>query len=203
MTLFQPSPNQKKSEFIYETGITGLWFLAHKKFSDDRGFYAELSRIPEVEEVFGAPFKTQQLNLSYSETNVVRGFHAEQWNKLITAITGTCFCVLADIRPDSTTFGKTEQFLLGDGQDCLEGSLFVTAGIANSVCVLNGPANYLYAVDQLYSQRDPSGDVAISLFDQDLAVDWPISREQMILSDRDTAAISLREKYPKAFNNES
>lgn len=197
---YTPTPDQQVAEYLYKTDLPGLWFVEHKKFTDERGFYAELSRIPEIEELIGQSFTIKQMNLSYSQQYVTRGFHAENWNKLITCITGTCLAVLADIRPNSPTFKTTQQFLLGDGADCLNGSLFVSAGIANSLCVLEGSANYLYAVDQLYAERDTSGDVAISLFDKDLNVAWPIQTEKMILSERDQSAITLREKYSEAFS---
>jgi dTDP-4-dehydrorhamnose 3,5-epimerase-like enzyme len=41
------------------------------------------------------------------------------------------------------------------------------------------------------------------LFDPDLAVPWPISRKEMIVSERDEQAISLREKFPDQFKDQS
>ena len=58
---------------------------------------------------------------------------------------------------------------------------------------------YSYAVDKLYKDRDKSGDVAISLFDPDLGVDWPIDKKNIVVSQRDINTISLREKYPEKF----
>lgn len=199
MNTFIPTDENKISEYIYSTSIPGLYYLAHKEFHDNRGMYAELSRLPEIELEIGKAFSVKQVNLAVSNTNVARGFHAENWNKLVTALTGECFCSLADLRPDSTTFGKTQEFVMGNSKKSLKGSLFISAGIANSICVIEGPVNYLYCVDELYANRDPKFDTAISLFDNDLAVDWPIQQDQMILSNRDREAISLREKFPEMF----
>lgn len=194
-TTFTPSENNKVSDLIHETPIKGLFYLAHKRFDDDRGFYAELSHVPEVESVVGMEFKVKQLNLSHSKSNVIRGFHAENWNKLLTVISGSCFCAWVDVRPDSPTFKEVVTMQMGEGENAHFGSMFISAGIGNSFCVTTGPLNYLYGVDQLYAERDTSGDVAISLFDPDIDIAWPIERSQMIVSERDLAAVTLKEKY--------
>lgn len=196
---FSVEEAEELSPGVLKTYLDGLYFLPHSIFTDERGFYAELSRIPELEEVLGHEFITKQMNLAMSLDNVVRGFHAENWNKLITVTSGTCFSALADVRPDSPTFGNVQTFLLGSEEGQLQGSLYITSGIANSLCVVEGPVHYLYAVDQLYRDRDTSHDVAISLFDEDLDVEWPIAREDMILSDRDKNSVTLRQKFPEKF----
>ena len=81
------------------------------------------------------------------------------------------------------------EITLGFGREPL-----YSKGLGNSLCVVNGPVDYLYAVDALYRERDTSGDQAISLFDPELAIPWPISREQMIISERDKQSVNLAEK---------
>lgn len=200
MISFSPSPSSKIGEYIYKMPIDGLWYLEHKTFADDRGFYAELGRIPELETVIGRPFPVQQLNLSHSNKYVARGFHAENWNKLLTVTRGVVFAVWADIRLDSPTFGQTVGMEVGKDNGTAWGSVFVSSGIANSFCTVTETADYLYAVDQLYAKRDTSGDVAISLFDPDFAVSWPFPQEQLIISDRDRTAVTLRQKFPQKFS---
>ena len=170
-----------------------------KVFHDDRGFFTEMGRVPEVEEITGESFSVQQLNLSSSETNVARGFHAEGWNKLVTVTTGVALCAFADIRPEADTFGQVLTVKLGQGEGANFGSIYLPQGIANSFLVLEGPMLYSYAVDKLYKDRNTDNDIAISLFDPDLGVEWPIDKEQMIISQRDIDTISLREKFPQKF----
>lgn len=200
MNQFLPDPKLKVGEYVYKTAIPGLYYVEPKKFDDERGFYAELCRTPEIDEINDSEFVVKQVNLALSHKNVIRGFHAEAWNKFVTVLTGEAYCVLADVRPDSPMFGQTQLFILGNTANSLLGSLYVPSGIANSLFVVEEPVNYLYYVDQLYADRDTSNDVAISLFDPDLNVSWPISREQMIMSERDKNAISLRQKFPEKFN---
>lgn len=199
MANYQPLPTLQVAERIYKTNFTGLYYLDHALFPDDRGSFAELALIEDLESVIKHPFAIAQLNLAHSKNNVIRGFHAEGWNKLVTLVRGTAFSALLDLRPNSPTFGQVETFLLGDSEKALHGCLFIPIGIANSVCVTHGPVDYLYCVDRLYRDRDPQGDAAISLFDPDLKVPWPIAREDMILSGRDADAVTLRHKYPNKF----
>jgi dTDP-4-dehydrorhamnose 3,5-epimerase len=199
MQTYQPENTLKIAEDIYKTKIDGLYFIPHHSFPDGRGFYSEVARIPELEAVTGHCFVTKQVNHSRSKTNVVRGFHAEAWNKLITVACGKVLSVLVDIRPDSPTFGQSEQFLLGSDDESLKGAIYVTSGIANGFLVLDGPADYLYLVDALYADRDTSRDKAINLFDPDIHMNWPIAQDQMIYSDRDAQAIGLRELFPEKF----
>lgn len=191
-TTFSPSQENKISETIHKTAIEGLYFIPHKHFPDERGFYSELTRTPEIDAITGETFIAKQFNQSRSIQNVIRGIHAEDWNKLVTVTNGLCFCALVDLRKHSPTFGKHETLAIGTAQGALKGSLYISRGIGNSFCVVQGPVDYVYAVDSLWSERDKSKDVAINLFDPELNIEWPISKEQMIISGRDTNSILLK-----------
>ena len=132
-------------------------------------------------------------------SNVLRGFHAEDWNKLATLASGKILSIIVDIRPDSPTFAQYEQFVLGFDSESLQGALYISRGLANGFAVLEGPADYIYMVDALYSQRDKSKDKAIALFDPDLKINWPIAQEKMIFSKRDKNSVTLRELFPQNF----
>ncbi|MFA9289009.1 MAG: dTDP-4-dehydrorhamnose 3,5-epimerase family protein [Weeksellaceae bacterium] len=196
---YQPTPENQLNERVYKTTIDGLYYISHNTNRDDRGFFSEVAVFPYLEKATGTPFHIRQINHANSQVNVARGIHTEDWNKYVAITAGICFSAIADVRPASTTFGKVETFLLGHGEDALDGSLFIPAGAGNSMCVVSGPVDYLYFVDKVYADRDTSGDLAITLFDPDLAIEWPIPREQMIISDRDKKAVTLREKYPERF----
>lgn len=199
-TPYQPTPEKRLTDQIYRTNIEGLYYLTYPLFADERGFFSSFYKIPGINEALGTDFTVKQLNYSYSQTNVIRGMHAEGWNKLITILQGKAVCVLADIRPNSPTFSQTEYFELGLDPTGKQGAgLFITKGIANSICATEGPVGYLYAVDMLYEDRDPTGDRAIAIYDPDLAIEWPVDKTQAIVSDRDRDSITLRELYPEKF----
>lgn len=184
---------------IKSTKINGLYYLEPNHFADERGFFAEIVHLPELEKVIAKPFNIKQVNHAHSVTNTTRGLHAENWNKFIRVASGVAFCALADVQPDSATFGQVETFILGQGEKAQPGSLFVSKGIANSYCVLKGPVDYIYCVDALYQNRKPEDNQAISLFDPDLNISWPIPKEKMLLSARDQNSKTLRQLFPEKF----
>ena len=198
MQTFEATPQSDLGNGIHPTALPGVFFISQLPLTDERGFYSEIARIPELNPHLEKPFIVAQTNLSASKTNVIRGFHAENWNKLITPLTGKCLSVLADIRPESPAFGQVLAFNFSPLQ---MGSIYVPAGVANSFLVLEGDVNYHYLTDALYKDRDKSGDVSLNLFDPDLGVEWPIPRDQMVISTRDTQTKSLKELFPQKHAN--
>ena len=197
---YSPSQDNKLSDRIYSTPIDGLYYLEHAVHQDERGFYTEMSLIPDLNQVLEFEFKIKQINLSHSKQNVCRGIHAENWHKLASIIVGTAHCAFVDIRPESQTFGQVVEMQLSENGGGLDGSVFISAGIGNSFCALTERVDYLYHVDQLYRQRDKSGDQAISLFDPDLKINSPIAREEMLISQRDQESVNLRSLFPDKFS---
>lgn len=192
--VYTPNADQEIAPGIYQTTIDGLLYLEYKKFQDDRGFFADITGLKNLEKVLGKTMELKQINLASSKTNVVRGLHAEGWNKLVTTFTGKGFSALADIRPNSPTFKKVEYFLFDNDENSDKGTaLYIPKGVANSVCAIEGPLLYHYVVDAFYEDRDPSGDKALSIFDPELNIQWPIAKEQMIISQRDRDSVTLQE----------
>jgi len=204
MQFFQLQKEKLIAPDIYQTSFEGVLFLKRTQHSDQRGWYCELARIKELNQVLPQPFIVQQINLSNSQTKVARGFHAENWSKLITPLGGECLSVLADFRVNSPTYKQILAFKLGESDqenpEALNGSIFVPPGIGNSFLVTKGPLYYLYCVDALYKERDASGDLAISLFDPELEVEWPINKNEMIISERDLNSITLQQKITQNQN---
>lgn len=77
------------------------------------------------------------------------------------------------------------------------GSLYIPQGVGNSFCVTStGVFHYIYAVDRTYAERDPKDDKALSVFDPRLGIQWPFPAEELIISDRDSDAMSLQNLFP-------
>lgn len=200
INYYQPNSDLLVGEQIYKTSIKNLFYIHNQIHTDERGFFTQLAIIPEVERVIGSKFNVAQMNQSRSEKNVVRGFHAEGWNKLVTVTSGVALCVLVDVRVDSPTFLNKEYMLLGkENRDTLNGSLYLPSGIGNSICVIAPTVNYVYAVDKLYEERNKADDVAVNLFDPIIDAKWPYPKEEMILSQRDLEGKNLSEIYPDKF----
>ena len=177
---------------IKTTSIPGLLILERPIFSDERGFFRELFHKDELEEAAGIKFDGVQMNHSHSLPKVIRGIHAENWNKIIYPICGAVFIAIVDIRPDSPTFGKVETLTVDDSHRV---GLFIPQGLANSFCVISEvPVDYIYLVDAYYDGSDTR---AIALDDPDLNINWPV--KDPIISERDKNNPRLRDLFPEKF----
>lgn len=172
--------------------MTGLYIVQRPVFPDERGFFREVFRNDELLSVSGMTFKPLQMNHSRSNPKVIRALHAENWNKLVYPVNGELFVSIVDIRPESPTFAQHEEFHLNDQNRI---ALFISSGLANSLCVTgSSPVDYIYLVDAYYDGKDTR---AIAWNDPDLAIPWPIT--DPIISDRDRNNPRLRDIFPHKF----
>lgn len=199
INYYTPNKDLEIAENIFKTKIEGLFYFKYRKFLDERGFF---SQVLEPERIRAAginpDFTIKQVNLSVSKSKIARGIHTEGWNKLITVIQGHAFCALSDVRPDSPTYKNVEYFnFIADPQNEWGEGLYISKKIGNSVCAVEGPMHYLYGVDMLYHERNKADDLAVSIFDPDLNIQWPFPKEELIISQRDIDSVTLRELYPE------
>jgi len=180
------------NETIQKTSLPGLFILNRPIFNDDRGFFRELFHKDYLEKFTGTKFEGIQMNHSHSKKGVIRGIHAENWNKIIYPVSGNIFIAIVDIRPESPTFGKTETFNVTSQNRF---GLFVSKGLANSICVVGDePVDYVYLVDAYWDGTDTT---AIAWDDPDLKIEWPVKNP--VLSERDLNNPTLRELFPQKF----
>ncbi len=172
-----------------ETRIPGLFTVDLDVHGDARGWFKESYQRAKLTELGLPDLQVVQNNVSYNEqVGVTRGIHAEPWDKYVSPAAGRVFAAVVDLR-DGAGFGRVETFELTPAQ-----ALLVPRGCGNSFCTLEPRTVYTYLVDAHY---DPAADYpAVDLFDADLAIEWPLPREQMVLSDKDRANPPLRE-YPR------
>lgn len=197
INYYTPSKELEIAENIFKTKIDGLFYIKYKKFIDERGFFSQILEPERIKAAGINPnFQIKQINLSVSKSKIARGIHTEGWNKLITVVQGHAFCALADVRNDSPTYKNVEYFdFIADPNNEWGESLYITKKIGNSVCAVEGPMYYLYGVDLLYHERNKADDLAVSIFDPDLNIQWPFAKEEMIISQRDIDSITLKELY--------
>jgi dTDP-4-dehydrorhamnose 3,5-epimerase len=178
---------------VEETGIDGLLVVRWPTHSDDRGFFRQTYQIRELAEALGREPVLRQGNHSHSRPGVLRGFHAEPWDKLVYVVRGYAMAAIADIRPESPTFGQARTFLLGEPPEGERIRLFISEGLANSFCTLGTQdVDYLYDVSDYF--RPDLDKPSVAWNDPDLGVDWPIS--DPILSEADAANPRLRDLHP-------
>jgi dTDP-4-dehydrorhamnose 3,5-epimerase len=175
---------------VEETAIAGLLVVRWDTVGAERGFFRQTYQVAELAEALGREPVLAQGNHSRSAAGVLRGFHAEPWDKLVYVVRGTAYCAVADVRPDSATFGEVATFTLGDppGERV---RLFVAEGLANAFCTVTD-TDYVYDVSGYWTPEVDKRPVAFD--DPDLAVPWPV--EHPTVSDADRANPTLRERFP-------
>lgn len=184
--------NYMEQQFIKTTSIPGLLILNRPIFTDERGFFRELFHQDELEKITGSKFLPVQMNHSHSKAGVIRGIHAERWNKVVYPVSGEAFIAIVDIRPNSPTFAKVETFNLAENNQV---GLFISNGLANSFCVTGSKdLDYVYLVDAYWDGSDTR---AIAWDDPDLNIAWPVRNP--IISERDKNNPKLRDLFPDKF----
>ena len=158
---------------------------------DERGFFVETYR-EEWRERLGIPPAERfvQDNHSRSGRGVVRGMHFQVGSgvaKLVRCARGRILDVAVDLRAGSPTYGEWEAVELDD--EAMR-ALYVPVGFAHGFCVLSEIADVLYKQTAYY---DPQVERGIAWNDPDVAIAWPLPREELIVSPRDAAAPRLAE----------
>ena len=168
-----------------KTEIEGVYIIEPRVFGDERGYFFEAWKRQEFEENIGKVDFIQD-NESKSVFGVLRGLHYQKREfsqaKLVRVISGRVLDVAVDLRKGSPTFGKHVAVeLSGDNKR----QFFIPRGFAHGFLVLSDEAVFTYKVDNPYA---PQAEASILWNDADLAIDWPLSEEKLILSQKDREA---------------
>jgi len=178
---------------ITETKLKGCYILEPTKFGDSRGYFMEGFNEKTFNEVTGTNTHFVQDNQSYSTRGVLRGLHAQGGEhaqaKLIRVLDGEVLDIVVDVREGSPTFGKYISTILSSENNL---QLFVPRGFLHGFVVLSETATFFYKCDNYYSKESECG---VHPLDTDLAVDWQIPVEEMLLSDKDKEAPSFKEVF--------
>lgn len=171
------------------TDIPGLIIFDVTKMDDERGYYQETYQKAKLVAA-GMPesFGVVQTSTSYNKTaGVIRGFHAEPWDKYLTVIKGKVFAAWVDLR-EGNSFGKTATVEVAPGT-----AVFVPQGVGNSFQVLENDTYYLYSVSAHWSADLYDEYCFANLADPNIGIKWPISLDQAIMSDRDRTHPMLKD----------
>lgn len=173
-----------------ETPIKDLLIYKPKVFEDARGrFFESFNSSHFSDRGLNAQFV--QDNRSVSVKGTLRGLHlqtgASAQAKLVSVLKGHVYDVAVDLRPDSQTYGKW--FGIDLTESTLQ-SLYIPRGFAHGFVVLSDSAEFFYKVDNRYDKKSESG---LIFNDADLAIDWRLPTDQLILSDKDKLLPTLKE----------
>ena len=167
---------------IIKTEIEGVVVIEPKVFGDHRGYFfesfSERDFATQVREI-----RFVQDNESKSCYGVLRGLHFQKppyaQSKLVRVVRGAVLDVAVDIRRGSPTFGKHVAVELTEEN---HRQFFIPRGCAHGFVVLSDEAVFQYKCDSFYA---PQHEGAIAWDDPDLAIDWKVPTEKLILSEKD------------------
>ena len=167
---------------VTATAIADVLLLEPKIFGDDRGFFFESFNARVFAQATGLNVAFVQDNHSKSARHVLRGLHyqtQQAQGKLVRVVSGEVFDVVADVRPESPTYGKwVGEILSAQNQR----QMWVPPGLAHGFLVLSESAEFLYKTTDYYA---PEFERCIAWNDKKLNIDWPLSGATPSLSAKD------------------
>lgn len=166
---------------IQQAALPGVLLIVPKKFADSRGAFWETYNERLMSDA-GIPTQWKQDNTSVSLKNVIRGIHyqiTQPQGKLVRVTYGAVYDVVVDLRRNSPTFGSHVGFELSEDNGLM---LWIPAGFGHGFAVLSDRAGFAYKVTDYYS---PAGERTILWNDPGLAIPWPVSAADAIVSAKD------------------
>ena len=167
---------------VTATAIADVLVLEPKIFGDDRGFFFESFNARVFAQATGLNVTFVQDNHSKSARHVLRGLHYQTQHaqgKLVRVVSGEVFDVVADVRPESPTYGQwVGEILSAQNQR----QMWVPPGLAHGFLVLSENAEFLYKTTDYYA---PQFEKCIAWNDATLNIDWPLHGASPSLSAKD------------------
>ena len=165
--------------------------LTPRQFGDGRGWFSEVYNQRTFADA-GIDLQFVQDNQSFSaEVGTVRGLHFQiapyAQAKLVRVVSGAVLDVAVDIRKGSPTFGR--HFSVVVSAEAFN-QVLVPVGFAHGFCTLEPDTMLLYKVSAPYSREH---DLGLLWSDPDLAIDWPTSPSEAVLSDKDMEQPRLKD----------
>ena len=163
--------------------VPDLILVTPPRFGDARGFFSEVFNAPRFAEAgIDMPFIQDNQSLS-QERGVVRGLHCQvaphPQGKLVRCTRGAIWDVAVDARRGSPTFGQWAAAELSAENWA---QLWVPPGFLHGFCTLQGDTEVIYKVTDIYDRASERG---VLWNDPDLALPWPVSESEAVLSDKD------------------
>jgi len=168
---------------VTKTPIDGPLIVEAAVYADSRGYFMETYNRRDFEAA-GLHMAFVQDNQSQSGRGVLRGLHFQKrrpQGKLVRVLRGEVFDVGVDLRPGSPTYGQWHGVVLSAEN---RKQFYVPEGFAHGFVVLSDTAEFAYKCTDFYDASDEGG---IRWDDPTIGVEWPIDRDEIILSDKDKA----------------
>ena len=176
---------------VKNTTLKDCFVIVPRIFEDKRGVFFETFNNKDFSKKIGMQVDFVQDNQSISSFGVLRGLHFQKGKdaqaKLVRVIVGKILDIVVDLRKDSETFGRSFSYIL----DSIKNEqLFVPRGFAHGFITLSERSIFSYKCDNFYNNASESG---IIYNDTTLALDWKLSEDDIIVSDKDLLLPKLKD----------
>jgi dTDP-4-dehydrorhamnose 3,5-epimerase len=165
--------------------------LTPRIFRDGRGFFSETWSERSLSATgINARFVQDNHALS-KDKGTVRGLHFQippcAQGKLVRVVKGSILDVAVDIRRKSPSFGQAVSTIVSAENWA---QIWIPEGFAHGYVTLESHTEVIYKVTEYYA---PEYDRGIQWDDPALAIDWGVTRENAVLSDKDALLPPLRD----------
>lgn len=164
-----------------ELELKGAYLINNFYAGDNRGAFTK-SFEKDIYKEAGISFNLSETFSSRSMKYVIRGLHFQTHKpqaKLVSVVAGAVWDVIVDLRPTSPTFKRWIAHELSAENHL---SFFIPRGFAHGFASLEDGTVMLYQCDGKY---DAETDTGIRFDDPDIRIEWPISEDYAIHSERD------------------
>tara|TARA_R110001606_G_scaffold69735_1_gene159442 strand:+ start:846 stop:1391 length:546 start_codon:yes stop_codon:yes gene_type:complete len=176
---------------IIKTDLQDCFMIEPKIFDDGRGSFFESFNQKIFKEKTGLDIQFVQDNQSISQKGVLRGLHIQKGefsqSKLVRVIQGKVLDVVVDVRENSPTFGKSFSCILS-GENNKQ--LFIPKHFLHGFSVLEDNTIFAYKCDNFYHKDSEDG---VLYNDINLNIDWKLTEEEIIVSEKDKELKSFKE----------
>lgn len=169
---------------IFEkTTLQDCFLIKPNIIKDERGYFLESFQQQRFNKGVGKEVNFIQDNQSSSTKGVLRGLHYQTGEfaqaKLVRVVVGEVLDVAVDLRPNSSTYGQFETFLLTEVN---QHQVFIPRGFAHGFLVLSDSSIFSYKCDNFYNKESEGG---IIYNDFQLNIDWGNYDFPFIISEKD------------------
>lgn len=175
---------------VIPTPIEGVFIIEPRVFGDARGYFFESFSARDFARETGIEVSFVQDNESFSRYGVLRGLHFQipphAQSKLVRVVQGAVLDIAVDLRSGSPTYGQHVAVELTAEN---HRQFFMPKGFAHGFSVLSPEVIFQYKCDEYYH---PESEGALAWDDPDLAIDWRLPADKVLLSEKDRHHPSFR-----------
>ncbi len=163
------------------TSFRDAWLIQLEPASDRRGFFARTFCIEEFA-AHGLETRYTQHSTSFSaRRGTLRGMHFQREPhsevKVVRCVRGIIWDVIVDIRPDSPTYRRWQNFELSSERG---DQLYVPKGFAHGLQTLSDNVEVNYLISESYSPQSAFG---IRYNDPVFGITWPLPITEIAAKD--------------------